>query len=126
MTTSAPRSASAGSAVTRIDPPVPAAIFSASAMTPAAGYQPAAERVRVAHVVGAVAEVRHSEPREPPLVLDDGLPVGQDLARVEVVAQRVDDRHARVRGHVLQPCLVVGAPHDGAGHATQHPGGVGW
>ena len=37
------------------------------------------------------------------LVLADGEQVGQQLARVEVVGQRVDDRDAGVRRHLLDP-----------------------
>jgi hypothetical protein len=72
----------------------------------------AREDVRVAHVRFAVAEEAHREPLRRSLVLADRQQVGEELARVEVVAQRVDDGHARALGHLLKARLGVGAPHD--------------
>ena len=50
--------------------------------------------------------------------------VGEDLARVELVGERVDHRHARVRGHLLEALLGVRAPDDGRDLAAEHPCGV--
>ena len=90
------------------EPPVSAAIRCASATIGRVGLvagragdpdvhagQRAAEQVGVGHVVGGVAEVGQRQPGQPALVLADGLQVGQHLARVELVGQRVDHRHAR-------------------------------
>ncbi len=107
-TTSAPATACDRVAVTATDPPVPSATRAASAahdrrvgLEAAGAADPhvhagdgAAEQVGVGHVVGTVAEVGQREPGERPLVRADGLQVGEDLARVEVVAERVDDRDA--------------------------------
>jgi hypothetical protein len=79
----------------------------------------------VAHVVGAVAEVDHGEAGEVALVLADGEPVGQDLARVEVVGECVDHRHTGVRGHLLEIGLAERAPGDGRRHPSEHASGVG-
>ena len=54
--------------------------------------QRAAQQVGVGHVVGAVAEVGQAQARELALVLGDGHQVGEDLAGVEVVGERVDHR----------------------------------
>ena len=59
------------------------------------------------------------------LVLDDRQEVGEDLARVELVGEGVDDGHARVRRHLLDPVLAVGPPHDGLRTAGQDAGDVG-
>ena len=64
-------------------------------------------------------------PASVPLVLADRLQVGEDLARVELVGQRVDDRHAAVRGHLLDAVLAEGAPDDRGDLAADDPGGVG-
>ena len=58
------------------------------------------------------------------LVLADGLQVGEQLAGVELVGQRVDHRDAGVRGHRLEPVLAEGPPDDGRDLPAQHPGGV--
>ena len=57
----------------------------------------AAEQVGVRHVVGAVAQVGQREAGQAPAPLADGLQVGEDLARVERVGERVDDGHAGSR-----------------------------
>ena len=43
---------------------------------------------------------------EAALVLADGLQVGEQLAGVELVGERVDDRDAGVRGHLVDRALV--------------------
>ena len=50
-----------------------------------------AEHQRVRHVVGAVAEVGEPQPVQRALALVERLQVGEHLARVELVGQRVDD-----------------------------------
>ena len=57
--------------------------------------------------------------------LADGLQVGEDLAGVELVGQRVDHRHPADRGHLLDAVLAEGAPHDRGALPVEHPGGVG-
>nr|BFE69722.1 hypothetical protein GCM10020092_030230 [Actinoplanes digitatis] len=47
--------------------------------------------------------------------LADRLQVGQQLAGVEAVGQRVDHRHPHVRGELGQP-LVAGGTEDDGGH----------
>ena len=64
------------------------------------------------HVVGGIAGVGEREPAQLLLVLTDREQVGEDLARVELVGQRVDDRHAAVCGHLFDAVLAEGAPHD--------------
>ncbi len=87
-----------------------------------------AEKIRMRHVVGAVPEVRERQPCQrvdaTPGVGDCG-EVRKDLARVELVGERVDNGHARDRGHLLDPLLPVGAPHDGSDLAVQNLRGVG-
>ena len=84
----------------------------------------AAEHQRVRHVVGAVAEVGQPQPRQRALALGERLQVGEHLARVELVGQRVDDRHRRTGCHRGQPFLGERPPHDGVDVARQHPAGV--
>ncbi|MPM93976.1 hypothetical protein SDC9_141118 [bioreactor metagenome] len=84
-----------------------------------------AQGVRVAHVVRGVPEVAEGQPAGVALVLPDRLQVGEDLAGVVLIGQRVDDRDPGVRRHLLDP-LLPGGPPDDRGHvAAQHPGGVG-
>jgi hypothetical protein len=81
----------------------------------------------VRHVVGAVAEVGQPQPgqgRRAAPALGQGLQVGQHLAGVEVVGQRVDDRHRGGGGHRGQPLLGEGAPHHRVDVAGQHHPGV--
>ena len=85
----------------------------------------AAEQQRVRHVVRAVAEVGQGQPGEAPEALADRLQVGQHLAGVEGVGERVHDRDGGGRGHLLDPRVRPGAPHDRRGVARHHPGGVG-
>ena len=64
-------------------------------------------------------------PASVPLCSLDGQQVGEQLAGVEVVGEGVDDRDAGVLGHLLDPVLGVGAPHDHRGLPAEHPGDVG-
>src|SRR5450759_1112007 len=57
-------------------------------------------------------------------MLSDRRQVREELARVERVGQRIDDGHARVSRHLLDPRLLEGAPDDRRTHPTEHPGGV--
>ena len=54
-----------------------------------------------------------------------GLQVGQHLAGMVGVGQRVDHRHAGVSGHGLELVLPERAPDDGGRLAAEHPGDVG-
>ena len=65
------------------------------------------------------------QPGELALVLADREQVGEQLAGVELVGERVDDRHAGVRGHLLDRGLGVGPPDDHRGLPAEHPGDVG-
>ena len=58
-------------------------------------------------------------------VLADGEQVGERLAGVELVGERVDDGYAGVGGHLLEPGLLVGAPHDGRRLPAEHARRVG-
>ena len=88
----------------------------------------AAEQVRVRHVVRAVADVGErltGERVDAPAVLRDRHEVGQDLARVELVGQRVDHRDAGDRGHLVEPLLRVRAPDDRRDLPAEHARRVG-
>ena len=63
-----------------------------------AGGHPA-EHQRVRHVVGAVTEIGQLEAGQRPLAFGDGLQIGQHLAGMELVGERVDHRHRRGRRH---------------------------
>ena len=85
-----------------------------------------AEQVGVRHVARAVAEEGDGEPGEVAAVLADREQVGEELAGVEVVAQRVDDRDAVVPAAISsRPGLGVGAPDDRRDLAVEHARGVG-
>ena len=84
----------------------------------------AGEQPGVAHVAGAVADERDGQAGELLLVLLDREQVGEQLAGVEVVGERVDDRDAGVLGHLLEVALRVGAPHDHRRLAAEHAGDV--
>ena len=71
------------------------------------------------HVAGRVAQEGEPLPGQLAAVLLDGEQVGEGLAGVELVGERVDDGYAGVPGHLLETCLLVGAPHDDRGLATQ-------
>ncbi len=65
------------------------------------------------------------QPSDLTTVLNDGLKVGQDLARMEIIGERIDHRHSRAIGHLVQPRLRRGAPDDSRNHALKHARGVG-
>ena len=83
-----------------------------------------AEHQRVRHVVGAVAEVGQPQAVQRAPAFVERLQIGEHLARVELVGQRVDHRHRRGGRHRGQPLLGEGPPHDGVDVARQHPSGV--
>ena len=58
-------------------------------------------------------------------MLADRQQVGEQLARVEVVAERVDDRNRGAERHLLEPRLRVGAPDDRGHLAFENARGVG-
>ena len=58
-------------------------------------------------------------------MLLDRQQVGQKLARVEVIGQRVDDRHPGSRGHLFETRLRVRAPDDRCHLPLEHARGVG-
>ncbi|MNM83949.1 hypothetical protein D3C81_960210 [compost metagenome] len=57
-------------------------------------------------------------------MFEEGLHVGQQLARVRLVGQRVDHRHTRVGGEFGQGAVGVGTDHHHVEHARQHDGTV--
>ena len=77
------------------------------------------------HVVGAVPDVGQGQPGQPASLLPDGHQVGQHLTGMELIGQRVDHRHARVRGHLRDPGLLEGPPDDRRALPAEHPRGVG-
>jgi hypothetical protein len=85
----------------------------------------AAEQQRVGHVVRPVAQVDQRAAGEVAEALADREQVGEDLAGVELVGERVDHRHGGACGHLLDARLVARAPDDGIDVAGQHAGGVG-
>ena len=135
--TSAPDAAAAASDVTVTEAPVDSARRCASASTDGSGRETlgrgnrdvdargdAAEHQRVRHVVRAVAVVRHPQAAQRAFAFDEGLQIGEHLAGVELVGERVDDRHRRGRGHRGEPHLPERPPHDGIDVAGQHFRGV--
>ena len=81
------------------------------------------QQQRVRHVV-AVADVGEGAALEVALELAQRLQVGQRLAGMGEVGERVDDRHVGTGGQLLEPVLAEGAHHDGVDVAAQHCGGV--
>ena len=77
------------------------------------------------HVAATVTEERDGEPGEFALVFLNGLQVGEQLARVELVAQRVDNRNARAIGHFFETGLRERAPHNRGDLAFEHACRVG-
>ncbi len=59
-------------------------------------------------------------PAQFPLVLADGLQVGEHLARVELIGQRVDHRYPADRGHGLDALLLERPPDDGGDLPVEH------
>ena len=59
------------------------------------------------------------------LVLANRQQIGEQLAGVEVVAERVDHRHRRAERHLLEAGLRVGAPDDRRDLPLEHARGVG-
>jgi hypothetical protein len=78
----------------------------------------AAVEERVRHVVEGVADVGQRQTLELPLALPHRHEVGQDLAGMRVVRQRVDDRHGRVARQRLDRLVLVQTRDD----AIRHPG----
>ena len=72
-----------------------------------------------------VAHERERLPGQLAAVLLDGEQVGEGLARVELVGERVHDGYAGVLGHHLEPLLLVGPPDHQRGLPSEHAGGVG-
>ncbi|OIQ66674.1 hypothetical protein GALL_517530 [mine drainage metagenome] len=70
----------------------------------------------VEHIVG-IADPGDRLALDAAAMLDIGEHVGQDLARMELVGQTVDHRHARIRGEALDDVLSVSADHDQVDHA---------
>ena len=64
-------------------------------------------------------------PAVPPLASSTGEQVGQDLAGVVVVGERVDHGHPGVRRHLLERALLEGAPHDRGRLRAEDAGDVG-
>ena len=69
----------------------------------------------IAHVV-AVANPHHGAPGDVAAVLHIGLNVGEKLAGVLKVGERVDDGNQRVRRESLDALVLEGAHDDGIGH----------
>jgi hypothetical protein len=84
----------------------------------------AAQQVRVGHVVRGVADVAERKSGELALAFPDGLQIGENLAWVEPVGERIDDGHAAYRRHRLDAFLGERAPHDGGHLAVEYPRGV--
>ena len=80
-----------------------------------------AEEVGVPHVVRAVADVGEGAARERSQPLGNCLQVGEDLAGVELVGQRVDHRDGRRLREFLDALLARSAPGDRGDLAGQHP-----
>ncbi|OIQ83035.1 hypothetical protein GALL_351820 [mine drainage metagenome] len=64
----------------------------------------------VADIVG-IADPGHGLALNRPALLDEGIDVGQDLARVIFVGQAVDHRHAGIGRKTLDDLLLEGADH---------------
>ncbi len=77
------------------------------------------------HVVRAVADVGERAPRERAEALGHRLQVGEDLARVELVGQRVDHRDRARARQLLDAVLAGRAPGDRGDLPGEHPGDVG-
>ena len=87
----------------------------------------AGERAGLHEAVGdvvAVAEVGEAEARERAEVLLQGQQVGERLARVVAVGERVDHRDRRGGREAADVVVGEGADDEGAGVAADDPGGV--
>jgi hypothetical protein len=79
--------------------------------------------IAVAHVE-AIADPGHGLALDRAAVFEEGLHVGQQLARVRLVGQAVDHRHARVGGEFGQGAVGVGTDHHRIEHARHDDGAV--
>src|ERR1700733_750685 len=77
------------------------------------------------HVVRAVAGVGKRPAGQRALMLGHRLQVGEDLARVELVGERVDHRDGGRPGEFLDALLPGRAPGDRGNLPGEHPGDVG-
>ncbi len=89
-----------------------------------AGRDPA-EHIGLPHVGAPVPEEGEREALQLALVLLDCEQIGEDLTRMEVVAERIDDGHPRAGSHLFEACLRIGAPDDRGHLPLEHAGGVG-
>ncbi|MNU91893.1 hypothetical protein D3C71_817970 [compost metagenome] len=72
--------------------------------------------IAVAHVV-AITDPGHGLALDGAAVFEEGLHVGQQLARVQIIGQAVDYRHARVGGKFGQIAVGKGSDHHRVEHA---------
>jgi hypothetical protein len=75
----------------------------------------------VGHVVGGVADVGQRIPGRAAEPFPDRQQVGEELARVVPVGERVDHRYRRGRGERRQPLVGEGPDHDRVHVPRQHP-----
>jgi hypothetical protein len=73
----------------------------------------------------AIAEKHDGEPGKCALVLLNGLQIGEQLAGVELVAQRVDNGHGGAGGHLFETRLRERAPDDRGDLALEYASRVG-
>src|SRR5438552_1351566 len=76
-----------------------------------------------ANVVG-IAYPSHRFALHRAAMLDVGINVGENLARVILVGQAVDHWHARIRREALDNDLLESADHHYVDHARYHPGDI--
>jgi len=81
------------------------------------------EDQRIRHVV-AIADVGEPDATKPSLVFENGHVVGNRLAGMAEVREAVDDRHARVLGHLFDDVVAERADHDALGHPIEVHGDV--
>ncbi|MCY1416102.1 hypothetical protein D9M71_316030 [compost metagenome] len=79
--------------------------------------------IGVAHVE-AIADPGHGLALNRAAVFNEGLHVGQQLARVRFVGQAVDHGHTGIGGELGQGAVGVGPDHHHINHARQHDGAV--
>ena len=58
-------------------------------------------------------------------MLSQGLEVGEHLAGMELIRQRIDHRNRCSRSDLVKSVLAEGPPHDRVDIAGQHPAGIG-